>query len=202
MGKAYTDEEKQQIRNELLEAGLALFHDSGIQNISIRDLTSKVGIAQGGFYNFFPDKDTFISEIVYYRTKQKLLLFEESFPLSIKDPVSYVSNAIFSGSWDLKQKADQKQVYADTLKLYVDRRFSNKERIYAALYDSFEHLANYWQQQSLLITMDISGIMNVIKGALILYTNLEQLDRAYTESLIRTFIYENCRNYIIGGYTS
>lgn len=38
--------------------------------------------------------------------------------------------------------------------------------------------------------------MNVIKGALILYANLNQFDQQYSESLLRTFIDENCRKYI------
>lgn len=196
MGKAYTEEERAQIRERLLEAGLELFHEAGVKELSIRELTRRVGIAQGGFYHFFPDKDAFVRELIYYRTSQKVGLMEETFPGSETDPAGYVSGAIFTFTWNLKQKAEQKRMYADILTLYIREKPSEKERLYAVFDEALQRLADYWGKLGLSVAMDIQGVMNVIRGVLILFANLGELDGAYTETIIKTFIEANCRKYI------
>lgn len=196
MGKAYVEEERRQIRTKLLEAGLELFHDQGVRRISIRELTKRAGIAQGGFYNFFPDKDTLVIELIHYRAEQKMDIFEKAFNQSLQEPAAFVSNAIFRMSWDLKQKAEHKQMYADILHLFLKKKPSEREKLYAVFYSTLQKLTDYWKEHGLSVQVDIQGIMNVIKGAFILYAYLNQFDQKYSESLLRTFIYDNCRKYI------
>ncbi|HCM91617.1 MAG TPA: TetR/AcrR family transcriptional regulator, partial [Lachnospiraceae bacterium] len=60
MGKAFTQEEREELQEKLRRTGLKLLAENGIRNISIRQLTKEVGIAQGGFYTFYKDKDDFV----------------------------------------------------------------------------------------------------------------------------------------------
>lgn len=196
MGKAYAEEERRQIRTKLLEVGLELFHDQGVRRISIRELTKRAGIAQGSFYNFFPDKDALVIELIHYRAEQKMDIFEKAFNQSLQEPAAFVSNAIFRISWDLKQKAEQKQMYADILYLFLKEKPSEHEKLYAVFYSTLQKLTDYWKEHGLSVQVDIQGIMNVIKGTFILYANLNQFDQKYSESLLRTFIDYNCRKYI------
>lgn len=196
MGKAYTETERETIRDQLLETGLELFHEAGIKELSIRELTRRVGIAQGGFYHFFPDKDAFVRELIYYRTSQKVGLMVETFPGSEADPAGYVSSAIFTFTWNLKQKAEQKRMYADILTLYIREKPSERERLYAVFDEALQRLSGYWKEQRLSVVMDIQGVMNVIRGVLILFANLGELDGDYTETIIKTFIEANIKNYI------
>ncbi len=52
MGKAFTDDERADLQEKLRRTGLRLFSEKGIKGVSIRELTSVAGIAQGGFYTF------------------------------------------------------------------------------------------------------------------------------------------------------
>lgn len=196
MGKPYTEEERAQIHDRLLEAGLELFHEAGVKDLSIRELTRRAGIAQGGFYNFFPDKDAFVQELIYYRTSQKVGLMETSFAGSEADPAGYVSSVIFTFTWNLKQKAEQKRMYADILTLYIREKPSERARLYAVFDEALRHLADYWAAQGVSVAMDIRGVTNVIRGVLILFANLGELDGTYTETIIRTFIEANVKNYV------
>ena len=45
-------EEREELQEKLRRTGLKLLAENGIRNISIRQLTKEVGIAQGGFYSF------------------------------------------------------------------------------------------------------------------------------------------------------
>lgn len=195
--KAYTAKDKEQIRRQILEAGLDLFHDQGIRSISIRELTKRAGIAQGGFYSFFPNKEALVIELLHYRTSQKMGLFEKTFHRSLENPAAFVGESLFYMSWDLKQKADRKQMYRDVLNLCLLEKPHQRDQLFAILYSTLEHLADYWRNQGLCVTMDVQGLMNVVKGSMILYTNLNQLDSNYSESILRTYYVENCKKYVL-----
>ena len=53
MAKAFTEQERIQIKEKILETALDLFHDKGTKALSIAELTKRAGIAQGSFYNFW-----------------------------------------------------------------------------------------------------------------------------------------------------
>ena len=71
MGKAFSEEERQEVQEKLRRIGLRLLAEDGIKNISIRQLTSEAGIAQGGFYTFYQDKDDFVEDLFLLRIKKK-----------------------------------------------------------------------------------------------------------------------------------
>lgn len=196
MGRAYTDKEREQIRIRLMEAGLELFHDKGSRTISIRELTKRAGIAQGGFYNFFPDKDALVIELIRYRAKQKSALFEETFEQSLENPGTFLSSCVFNMMWDLKQKADKKPMYADMLRLGMTGKEENRQKLFEDFYSSLQRLVEYWRAHDLGITVDVKGISNVIKGFMILYAHLDQLDGDYSAMILKTFIEEGCRKYM------
>ena len=57
----------------------ALLAENGIRNISIRQLTGEVGIAQGGFYTFYKDKDDFVEDLFLLRIREKTDIFSTSY---------------------------------------------------------------------------------------------------------------------------
>ncbi|MBC3796080.1 TetR/AcrR family transcriptional regulator [Acetobacterium tundrae] len=75
MPKIYSNEKRQEIRNQLMLVGLELIKQNGLKRMNIQELTKKVGIAQGTFYNFFSSKEMLVYELadVYQkRTNQQL----------------------------------------------------------------------------------------------------------------------------------
>ena len=52
MPKAFTEEERTTIKEKLMETALDVFHEKGSKALNIAELTKRVGIAQGSFYNF------------------------------------------------------------------------------------------------------------------------------------------------------
>lgn len=76
MPTAFTDEEMNRIRSELIRAGIRLSKETGLQKMSVEKLTEAVGIAKGSFYLFFGSKEDFILTIADYANgeMQKMLL--------------------------------------------------------------------------------------------------------------------------------
>ena len=60
MPKIYSQEKRKEIREQIMDAGLELIKQYGMRKMSIEQITKKVGIAQGTFYNFFDSKEMLV----------------------------------------------------------------------------------------------------------------------------------------------
>jgi AcrR family transcriptional regulator len=56
--RGFSDEERERIRRELIEAGRTLFRKFGLQKTTIADLTDEVGIGRSTFYRFYDSKES------------------------------------------------------------------------------------------------------------------------------------------------
>ena len=64
---AYSEEEKEQVRKDLIVTGLDLMAKQGIQHTTVEQIYKKVGISRTFFYSFFPTKEDFVVETLYYQ---------------------------------------------------------------------------------------------------------------------------------------
>ncbi|MBE0689994.1 MAG: TetR/AcrR family transcriptional regulator [Anaerolineae bacterium] len=64
MPKAFTEHEKQLIREQLLEQGYKQFAAHGLKKTSIDELAEAVGISKGAFYIFYESKEALFMDVV------------------------------------------------------------------------------------------------------------------------------------------
>lgn len=64
MPKAFSDHEKETIRQQLREQGQRLFTAYGLKKTSVDDLTQATGISKGAFYLFYGSKEELLMEIL------------------------------------------------------------------------------------------------------------------------------------------
>ncbi len=64
---AYSDKEREQIREDIIITSLKLMSKQGIQHTTIEQIYKKVGISRTFFYSFFPTKEDLILEMFYYQ---------------------------------------------------------------------------------------------------------------------------------------
>lgn len=62
---AYSEEDKEHIRNALITVGLELMAKQGIQHTTVEQIYKKVGISRTFFYSFFSTKEDLIVETLY-----------------------------------------------------------------------------------------------------------------------------------------
>jgi AcrR family transcriptional regulator len=55
--RGFSDQERERIRSDLIEAGRGLFPKFGLQKTTISDLTNEVGIGRSTFYRFYDSKE-------------------------------------------------------------------------------------------------------------------------------------------------
>lgn len=69
---AYSEEEREQIREELITAGLELMAKQGIQHTTVEQIYTRVGISRTFFYTFFPAKEDLVMQAFYCQQPQML----------------------------------------------------------------------------------------------------------------------------------
>ena len=74
---AYTEEDRQRIRQTLVSTALELMAKQGIQHTTVVQVYRAVGISRTFFYTFFPTKEDLIVEILYLQ-QPKILAYAQS----------------------------------------------------------------------------------------------------------------------------
>ena len=74
----FTDEEKENLREQMLEAGFPLLKQYGMTHTSVAKITQAAGIAVGTFYSFWKNKETYMADLIgYHRRKLMPVLIGE-----------------------------------------------------------------------------------------------------------------------------
>lgn len=196
MPKAFTEEERIKIKEALMETALDLFHDKGTKSLSIAELTKRVGIAQGSFYNFWKDKDALIIELIVYRSNQKLRNIEKKFSTSLADPAAFLTDMIYKSSIDLMIKIQSQPIYQDAFKLFEAKGQNEAHKIEILYQDFLAKLIWYWEQHSAITRVDQKGLMSAFIGSAVLCSQCYQFDEAYFNDVLRTYIAGVVHKYI------
>lgn len=196
MGKAFSENEREEIRIKLLEAGVEMFHDNSVKDISIRELTRRAGISQGGFYTFYEDKDKFVLDVMRYRSDQKMKMIEGTFEKSLSDPAGFLSEAMFYYMIDMKHKTDSRRLYADVFRLFMKNPENARNGVQTVFRGFAERLSDYWKENKVMVDVDIDGVCNVMAGAFLLFYHSDMIERSYFDDIFRTYIYSNMIGYI------
>lgn len=196
MPKAFSEEEKEQIKNQILETAVELFHNKGTKSINIQELTRRAGIAQGSFYSFWKDKDALVMDVMLYRSRQKLDIAEKEFEASLHDPIGFLSESIYRYSMDLLNKCKEQPVYSQSFAI-LSRSNSLSENRVGAIYKEFlSKLAAYWVEHNAVQSVDVQGLINVITACPVLLSNAGQFDPEYFDEIFKSFLQSTIGNYI------
>ncbi|MDD2980761.1 MAG: TetR/AcrR family transcriptional regulator [Hespellia sp.] len=198
MGKAYSEDEKKEIRQKIWEAGLEMFHEDNHKSLSIRELTERVGISLGSYYNFYKNKKSLMLDIMKYRMNQKLNTIQTTFPDSRENPVQYVANLLYTNFWDMGEKVQNKGIYKEMFDTVLTDEKDIMNQMSLSYEIFFSELTAYWKKENLAYEMDIKGILNLIYGLSVFFGAKKYMEESYFEELLKEFIYSGVNRYLTG----
>lgn len=196
MGRAYGEEERETIRKALMDTAIELFHENGTKTLSIRELTKRVGISQGGFYNFWEDKDALVTDLMKYRSEQKLGELEKHFSEALSDPAAWLSETVFYWCKDMMVKIDTKPIYRENLDLLLKKDAVHSPRIDPLYGDFLRHFSDFLKEHQCEEEVDVSGLIVVLTGVGIFLQNSGQFDRERFYELLKAFLDSSVRLYV------
>ena len=187
MGKAFTEEEREEIREKLRRTGLKILAKTGIKDISIRDITKQAGIAQGGFYTFYANKDEFILDLISLRIREKTDIMYENRAKTVDDPRGFLIELFYREGIHLKENRafsnDDGEVFS-----FRNRVTMSDEDVTGNLYLAFlTRMIAYWEEEGYRIECDKQGLLNAGAAAFILFSNSYMISEDYFKEIYRAF---------------
>ena len=70
MPRAFTEQEKKRIEENLLEQGTKFFSQYGLKKTSVEELAVSVGISKAAFYLFYESKEALFMDVVELAEQQ------------------------------------------------------------------------------------------------------------------------------------
>ena len=196
MGKAFTEQEREMVRERLKKVGLRMFAEQGIKKISIRELAREVGIAQGGFYSFYESKEAFLIDLMQIRIREKLEIIEKKREETLGDPVGFMVELFYREGMHLKENKAFNNEISDSLRFFLNVDAENIERMNEQYRSFLERMMRYWKEQGREVRADVNGLMNVITAVGIMFTNADLMDADYFPEIYRAFCDSSVRLYI------
>ena len=196
MAKAFTEEEKIKIKESIMETALDLFHDKGTKSLSISELTKRVGIAQGSFYNFWKDKESLIIDLMAYRSIQKLESIEREFSNSLTNPKKFLSEVIYKYSIDMTEKIKTQPIYQEAFRIFVSQDSKKVNRVENLYGDFLDRLIDYWCKNNVVKSVDKQGLSNAFVGSFVLCSNYFHFNKDTFEEVLNIYIQSIVFKYI------
>ena len=196
MAKAFTEEEKIKIKESIMETALDLFHDKGIKSLSISELTKRVGIAQGSFYNFWKDKESLIIDLMAYRSIQKLGNIEREFSNSLTNPKKFLSEVIYKYSIDMTEKIKTQPIYQEAFRIFANQDSKKVNRVENLYGDFLDRLIDYWYKNNVVKSVDKQGLSNAFVGSFVICSNYFHFNKDTFEEVLNIYIQSIVFKYI------
>ena len=196
MAKAFTEEEKIKIKESIMETALDLFHEKGTKSLSISELTKRVGIAQGSFYNFWKDKESLVIDLMAYRSIQKLENIEKEFSNSLTNPKKYLSEVIFKYSIDMTEKIKNQEIYQEAFRIFASQDSKKVNRVENLYGDFLDRLIDYWYKNNVVKSVDKQGLSNAFVGSFVLCSNYFHFNKDTFEEVLNIYIQSIVFKYI------
>lgn len=199
MAKAFTEEEKKEIREKLLEAGLRLFKEKGLKKVSVRELTEAVSIAQGGFYTFFESKEELFLACVRQRLNQKMSAFFtvplEQYGAEIQDPIRFLTERLYQTGMHLKDNLAFNNLVSDSVNVLLGNYGEANSEGIDIICKILDRLVSWWQEHGVTVTVEKEALPAFIKAEAVLFMNEEIIGKEYFPEIFHLFIEENVRQY-------
>lgn len=186
MPKKFNEQEKQWIRQKLLEEGKRSFETFGLRKTSVEQLTKATAIAQGSFYLFFGSKEELFYELLLAEetlirdkllqlvdgeeavTKESIRRFMmESFRLMSENAL--IRTMYFEGELEqLVRKLPQEM---------LERNF-NEDR------DAMMHVVRNWQQAGILRNTRPELIVSLFRALVLLSLHKKEIgEEIYSDTM-------------------
>ena len=187
---AFTDEQNEQIRNDLIRAARRCGITLGMRKTSVGQLTEAVGISKGSFYKFFDSKELLFFAVLEdihtecFAAAQKSL--QENAAI---DPASRTAAAILAACrWLSETKAF---VFIENDAEFLLHRLPEEVKT-AHYHDDETHIRLLLEKYDLAPNRGISLAAATVRGLILTVSHKEQIGELYPQ-VLETLVYGACR---------
>ena len=187
---AFTDEQNEQIRNDLIREARRCGITIGMRKTSVEQLAEAVGISKGSFYKFFDSK-----ELLFFAVLEDI--HTECFAVAQKSlqenatllPADRTAAAILAACrWLSKTKAF---VFIENDADFLLHRLPEEVKT-AHYHDDETHIRLLLEKYALVPNRGISLAAATVRGLILTVSHKEQIGELYPQ-VLETLVYGACR---------
>lgn len=106
--KAYSDEDREAIRRNMLERSARIFAEKGLRDVSLEDVYVPEGISKTFFYSFFPSKVALITEVFRIQSAEILEAVRSNvWKYGAENGIRETFSDVLAGRWYIASFDDQ-----------------------------------------------------------------------------------------------
>lgn len=161
------------LKENILDAAIALFTEKGVEKVTTRELTEQVGIARSHIYHYFPDWQTLCieafsrfmyAELAAFSQKTRALPPEQGLNIFVEDYLPDRADAVWELYGSLWRLAVHNKVYAE-LALTLTEKW---DALLASIIASGIESGVFRQTDVLRVTRQLGALLNGYSDQLII----------------------------------
>lgn len=161
------------LKENILDAAIALFTEKGVEKVTTRELTEQVGIARSHIYHYFPDWQTLCieafsrfmyAELAAFSQKTRALPPEQGLNIFVEDYLPDRADAVWELYGSLWRLAVHNKVYAE-LALKLTEKW---DALLASIIASGIESGVFRQTDVLRVTRQLGALLNGYSDQLII----------------------------------
>lgn len=116
------------IKDKILKSADELFSKRGVRDVTIDDVCRHISISKKTFYQYYPQKEDLVAEVISYNLKKKIdhctLLLKDKNPVEVMATILYEMEKKKLFASDKRIMGDVKKYYPNTLKEHASKRIT------------------------------------------------------------------------------
>ena len=179
MAPTFTDSEKNQIRQQLLDTGRELLATYGLKKTSIEDLTRPAGIAKSSFYAFFDSKEALYLELLMMERRRMREEIAARFPAT-DDARETIAQFLRVAVREIEANALTRRVIAQPEEWQMIARRVSQEQIEANIAESTLTALSFireGQESGQIIAAKPEVIAGVVRAVVVLAQHKDDIGR-------------------------
>ncbi|MUG66364.1 TetR/AcrR family transcriptional regulator [Paenibacillus campinasensis] len=193
MPRKFNEQEKQWIRQKLMEEGKRSFEARGLRKTSVEDLTKATGISQGAFYLFFASKEELFYELLLAEEaliREQLLEWAEAGDVTKASIRRFISESfrLMSENALIRTMYFQGELERLVRKLPPEKLEQN----FAEDQDALQHVVRKWQAAGILRKERPELIVSMFRSLVLLSLHKQEIGEMIydetTELLVRLIV--------------
>ncbi len=198
ISRSFTPEEQEIIKEKLFEVGKTLFAEQGFKKTAINDITSKVGIASGSFYQFFESKEDLFMKI--YFTENQTITQKIMAEINCdKSPREVIPEVFFKLNREvinntIRGSHDHQEQFLNIIKKLNPEM---KEKARRESYAFFLPLLEKWQNEGLIKNINPDLLLTFFDAVYYVEMHKEDLGEVHFPQLIEYLV-----SFILDGITT
>lgn len=154
MPKGFTEQEKEQIQQKMLQVATQLFSTHGLKKTNVEEITRACGISKGAFYLFYPSKEALFMAILDEADQTFKREITEAFQKAAKPLDRETFKIILKNMFKLMQENPMLRLFKNEDYEYLVRKLDQKQitehvkgdtQYFRELYDHFYKLGIFRQ---------------------------------------------------------